>query len=92
MKPADLPMLILLDLNLPGIDGYELLERLKNSPETRAIPVIVLTTDDNPCDIDRCYALGCNVYVSKPVDYVGFADSIRKLGLLFAVVQVPTIE
>jgi CheY-like chemotaxis protein len=82
-------MLILLDLNLPEIDGYEILRRLKNGEHTRAIPIIVLTTTDNPKEIDRCYELGCNVYITKPVAYDHFADAIQKLGLMLAVVKVP---
>lgn len=83
--------LVLLDLNLPHIDGYEILRRLKGDPATRAIPVIVLTTTDNPREIDRCYELGCNVYITKPVEYDNFSDAIRKLGLMLAVVQVPHV-
>jgi CheY-like chemotaxis protein len=81
--------LVLLDLNLPEIDGYEVLRRLKENEGTRNIPVIVLTTTDNPREIDRCYQLGCNVYVSKPVEYEAFSDAIRKLGLMLAVVKIP---
>jgi len=81
--------LVLLDLNLPHIDGYEILRRIKTDPTTRAIPVIVLTTTDNPREIDRCYELGCNVYITKPVEYDSFSDAIRKLGLMLAVVKVP---
>lgn len=83
------PLLVLLDLNLPEVDGYEVLRRIKDEPGTQSIPVIVLTTTDNPKEIDRCYKLGCNVYITKPVDYEKFAESIRKLGFLLAVVQVP---
>lgn len=86
------PMLVLLDLNLPELDGYEVLRRLKEDARTHAIPVIVLTTTDNPREIDRCYALGCNVYVTKPVDYEAFAEAIRKLGLMLAVVKIPNVE
>lgn len=82
-------MLVLLDLNLPEVDGYEILRRLKENVQTQNIPVIILTTTDNPKEIDRCYEMGCNVYLVKPVDYEKFAESIRKLGLLLAVVQVP---
>jgi CheY-like chemotaxis protein len=83
-------MLILLDLNLPEIDGYEILRRLKNDDKTRALPVIILTTTDNPREINRCYELGCNVYVTKPVDYESFTEAIRKLGLMLAVVKIPS--
>lgn len=81
--------LILLDLNLPMVDGYEILKRLKSEAHTRTIPVIVLTTTDNPKEVDRCYAMGCNVYVTKPVEYENFTNAIQKLGLMLAVVKVP---
>jgi CheY-like chemotaxis protein len=81
--------LVLLDLNLPEVDGYEVLQALKKDPTTRMIPIIVLTTTDNPKEIARCYELGCNVYITKPVDYESFSDAIRKLGLMLAVVKIP---
>jgi CheY-like chemotaxis protein len=81
--------LVLLDLNLPEIDGYEIIRRLKNDDRTKAIPIIVLTTTDNPREIDRCYELGCNVYITKPVEYENFSDAIRKLGLMLAIVKIP---
>ena len=81
--------LILLDLNLPHIDGYEILTKLKADERTRRIPVIILTTTDNPKEIDHCYELGCNVYIIKPVEYENFSEAIRKLGLMLAVVKLP---
>jgi CheY-like chemotaxis protein len=81
--------LILLDLNLPRVDGYEILRRLKAEDRTRTIPVIVLTTTDNPREIDRCYELGCNVYITKPVEYDNFTHAIQKFGLMLAVVKLP---
>jgi CheY-like chemotaxis protein len=84
--------LVLLDLNLPEIDGYEILKRLKGAERTRPIPVIVLTTTDNPKEIDRCYELGCNVYITKPVEYDNFTDAIQKLGLMLAVVKIPHLQ
>jgi CheY-like chemotaxis protein len=81
--------LVLLDLNLPQVDGYEVLKRLKNDENTRSIPVIIVTTTDNPREINRCYDLGCNVYVTKPVEYEMFSDAICKLGLMLAVVKIP---
>jgi CheY-like chemotaxis protein len=84
-----MPLLVLLDLNLPGVDGYQVLARLKADERTRRIPVIILTTTDDPRDIARCYDLGCNVYITKPVEYEQFAEAIRTLGLFLSVVQVP---
>ena len=83
---------VVLDLNLPDIDGFEILRRLKEDEVTRKMPVIVLTTTDNPKDIDRCYALGCNVFMIKPVGYDEFSEAIRKLGLWLTVVRVPHIH
>lgn len=83
------PLLILLDLNMPVLDGYQVLKMIKASDETRHIPVIVLTTTDNPQEIARCYETGCNVYVTKPVDYDQFSEAIRKLGLFLSIVKIP---
>jgi len=83
------PLLVLLDLNLPVVSGYQVLEQMKSHEHTRYIPVIILTTTDDPHEIRRCYELGCNVYVVKPVEYTHFAEAIQKLGLFFSVVTVP---
>jgi CheY-like chemotaxis protein len=82
-------LLILLDLNLPDMGGIEILKRLKANVHTRYRPVVVLTTTDDSQEIQRCYDLGANVYITKPVDYDGFANAVRQLGLFFAVMQVP---
>jgi CheY-like chemotaxis protein len=82
-------LLILLDLNLPDMSGVELLRRLKAHQHLKRAPVVVLTTTDDQREIERCYDLGCNVYMTKPVDYDKFAHSIRQLGLFFSVIQVP---
>ena len=84
--------LVLLDLNLPKVDGYEVLRRLKEDEKTRNIPVIILTTTDNPREVNRCYEMGCNVYITKPISYENFSDSIRKLGLMVSVVKVPITQ
>jgi DNA-binding response OmpR family regulator len=81
--------LILLDLNLPDMSGVTVLERIKANAHTRSSPVIVLTTTDEESEIRRCYDLGANVYITKPVEYESFANAIRQLGLFFAVMQVP---
>ncbi|AYF01611.1 MULTISPECIES: response regulator [Paracoccus] len=82
-------LLILLDLNLPDMTGVDILERVKANPHTRLAPVVVLTTTDDAREIQRCYDLGANVYITKPVNYDGFAHAIRQLGLFFSVMQVP---
>jgi len=81
--------LVLLDLNLPDMSGIEILTRLKADEHLKRVPVVVLTTTDDKVEIQRCYDLGCNVYITKPVDYEGFATAIRQLGLFLAVMQVP---
>jgi CheY-like chemotaxis protein len=83
------PFLILLDLNLPVLNGDQVLKIIKNDERTKQIPVVVLTTTDNPHEVSRCYELGCNVYVTKPVEYDKFSDAIRMLGLFLAIVKVP---
>lgn len=82
-------LLILLDLNLPDMTGIDILRRLKENEHLRRSPVVVLTTTDDEREIQRCYDLGCNVYITKPVNYEGFANAIRQLGLFFSVIQVP---
>jgi len=83
------PILVLLDLNLPDMNGLDILARIKADETMRRAPVIVLTTTDDKAEIQRCYDLGCNVYITKPVEYEGFATAIRQLGLFLAVMQVP---
>jgi CheY-like chemotaxis protein len=82
-------LLILLDLNLPDMGGVAILEKVKANVHTKRSPVVVLTTTDDSREIQRCYDLGANVYITKPVDYDGFANAIRQLGLFFSVIQVP---
>jgi CheY-like chemotaxis protein len=82
-------LLILLDLNLPDMTGIEILRRIKENRYLKASPVVVLTTTDDSQEIKRCYELGCNVYITKPVNYENFANAIRQLGLFFSVIQVP---
>jgi CheY-like chemotaxis protein len=85
-------LLVLLDLNLPDMTGIDILQKLKDNPHTRRSPVVVLTTTDDSQEIQRCYDLGANVYITKPVNYEGFANAIRQLGLFFAVMQVPETD
>ena len=82
-------LLILLDLNLPDMGGVDILAKVKANTHTKRSPVVVLTTTDDSREIQRCYDLGANVYITKPVDYDGFANAIRQLGLFFSVMQVP---
>ena len=86
------PILVLLDLNLPDMSGTDILARIKADELLRRAPVIVLTTTDDKQEIQRCYDLGCNVYITKPVEYESFAVAIRQLGLFLAVMQVPEAD
>src|SRR5271156_4945496 len=83
------PLLVLLDLNLPDMSGIDILKRLKESEHLRMLPVVVLTTTDDRTEIQRCYELGCNVYITKPVDYEKFANAVQQFGLFMYVMQIP---
>lgn len=85
-------LLVLLDLNLPDMTGIDILEKVKGNEHTRRSPVVVLTTTDDQREIQRCYDLGANVYITKPVDYDGFANAIKQLGLFFSVMQIPEAD
>jgi CheY-like chemotaxis protein len=86
------PALVLLDLNLPDMSGTDILADIKSNDRLKRTPVVVLTTTDDKVEIQRCYDLGCNVYITKPVNYDSFADAIRQLGLFLSVIQVPEVE
>jgi CheY-like chemotaxis protein len=83
------PLLILLDLNLPDMSGIDILKRIKENEHLRVSPVVVLTTTDDSAEIQRCYDLGCNVYITKPVDYEKFANAIQQFGLFMYIMQIP---
>jgi CheY-like chemotaxis protein len=83
--------LVLLDIRMPKVDGIEVLRRLKSDPALAKLPVIMLTTTDDTREINRCYDLGCNGYIQKPVDYEKFADAIRNLGLFVPLLLIPTV-
>ena len=74
------PKVILLDIQMPKVNGIEVLQRLKADPRTRAIPVVMLTSSKEDPDIKSCYELGANSYIVKPVNFIGFADAIKHLG------------
>jgi len=84
--------LVLLDLNLPDMTGIDILGILKGNEHTRRAPVIVLTTTDDQREIQRCYDLGANVYITKPLNYESFANAIKQLGLFLSVMQVPEFD
>ncbi|TCR83652.1 response regulator [Rhizobium sp. BK376] len=86
------PILILLDLNLPDMSGLDILERIKANAHMRRIMVIVLTTTDDPREIARCYDLGANVYVAKPMQYDKFVHAIQQLGMFVSIMKIPEVE
>lgn len=75
--PSQLPVIILLDLNMPGTDGRAVLDVLKNDPALHNIPVIVFTTSSNSTDIAECYRLGANSYITKPISYSELEEKVR---------------
>jgi CheY-like chemotaxis protein len=88
---AGVSYLLLLDVRMPKVDGVEVLRQLKEHPALRKMPVIMLTTTDDPREVGRCHALGCNNYIVKPVDYEKFAEVISKLGLFISLVEIPQL-
>lgn len=87
-EPAH-PMVLILDLNLPVVDGFEVLRRIKEDGRTRRVPVVVVTTTDDGEEMHRAYDLGANAYVAKPVENDRFGEAIQNLGLFLNVVTVP---
>jgi CheY-like chemotaxis protein len=88
-RPSSVPMLMLLDINMPKVDGIGVLHAMKGDPKTAQVPVIMLTTTDDPREVDRCYQLGCSVYITKPVQYQDFVDALTRLGMFLEIIKVP---
>ena len=85
------PRVVLLDLKLPLVDGIEVLERLRADPRTATLPVVVLTSSKEEPDIQKCYALGVNSYIVKPVDFDQFAEVAKELGLYWLLLNEPPV-
>lgn len=83
---------LLLDIRMPKRDGVEVLTRLKADVELKKMPVIMITTTDDPREIEKCHELGCNNYITKPLEYDAFVNAIRQVGLFLSVVQVPELN
>lgn len=90
-RGEDNSYLLLLDIRMPQVDGVEVLRQVKADEQLRKIPVLMLTTTDDPREVARCHGFGCSNYIVKPVDYERFADAIKQMGLFIALVQVPEI-
>jgi len=81
--------LMLLDLNMPGtINGVEVLRQIKSNLSTQKMPVIMLSTTDDPREVARCYELGCSVYITKPVDSTQFIEAIKRLGFFLQIIRL----
>jgi two-component system response regulator len=85
-----LPILTLLDLKIPKIDGIEVLKKIRADERTKLIPIVILTSSKEPGDLLSCYRLGCNSYIRKPVDFNQFKDTVKQLGLYWLLMnEVP---
>jgi CheY-like chemotaxis protein len=80
--------LLLLDINMPIMDGVDLLQKIKSDVNLKEIPVIMLTTTDDPREVEACYKLGCNMYITKPVQFDKFAEILNRMGLFIQIVKV----
>jgi len=85
--PTQLPSIVLLDLNLPKVDGREVLQAIRANEATRTLPVVVLTTSAEPFDVEASYALGVNSYIQKPVDFEQFVWAVKQVGLYWLVLN-----
>ena len=88
-NPSLMPALILLDLQLPRINGLEVLQRLRADPRTKLLPVVILTTSNEQQDLINSYSLGCNSYIRKPVDYDQFITAVQQLGMYWLLINEP---
>ncbi len=89
-KSKEYPKLILLDLKMPKVTGMEVLEKIKSDPDLKSIPVVILTSSKEDPDIKKCYSLGANSYIVKPVDSDNFFSAIKEIGLYWMIISEPT--
>jgi two-component system, response regulator len=85
------PKVVLLDLKLPKVNGLEVLEKIKNDPDLKTIPVVILTSSNEDPDIKKAYAIGANSYVVKPVEFEKFMEAIKNLGYYWLLINHPNI-
>jgi len=84
--------LLLLDIRMPKVDGVSVLQQIKADPELHKLPVIILTTTEDPREVDRCHQLGCNIYLHKPVTFEAFSNAISQLGKFVSLLKVPRLK
>ena len=87
----NVPYILLLDIRMPKVDGIAVLKRVKGDASLSRMPIVILTTTDDPEEVDLCHSLGCSMYIVKPVEYDDFTHLIRKMGAFFSIVKVPAI-
>lgn len=87
--PAELPVVVLLDLKLPKLSGIEVLQEVRSEPRTQYLPVVILTSSDEERDIVRCYQEGANSYVRKPIGFAEFSEAVGRLGTYWLAVNEP---
>lgn len=91
-RKPDAAYVLLLDIRMPKVNGVEVLQQIKADAELRKLPVIMITTTDDPREVEHCHSLGCSNYITKPIEYEAFVNAILQLGLFLSVVQVPDIH
>jgi len=88
-RSGGVPKVVLLDINLPKVDGLEVLRQVKSDPRTQRIPIVVLTSSREDSDLAQCYDLGVNSYIVKPVDFEKFTEAVRQLGFYWLLLNEP---
>jgi CheY-like chemotaxis protein len=91
-RKHDTAYLLLLDIRMPKVDGVEVLRQVKADKDLKKLPIIMVTTTDDPREVELCHELGCSNYITKPIDYDSFMEAVRQLGLFLLVVEVPKID
>jgi two-component system, response regulator len=86
---SQMPVVTLLDIKMPRVDGFEVLKRIRANPQTKFLPVVILTASKEDVDIVKSYTEGCNAYVTKPVGFDQFVDAVKQLGLFWLVLNEP---
>jgi CheY-like chemotaxis protein len=90
-REVNISYMMLLDMRMPKVDGLEVLRRVKEDPDLRRMPIIMLTTTDDPIEVNKCHVLGCNSYIVKPIRYDKFVEVIVQLGIFIKMVQIPKL-